>query len=54
MERIAAFMSSPALCIDAQSTAEEVAKQMCDKNITSLLVKEQQEYVGIITLTDLV
>ena len=54
MERIADFMSSPALCIDAQSTAEEGAKQMCDKNITSLLVKEQQEYVGIITLTDLV
>ena len=54
MERIADFMSSPALCIDAQSTAEEGAKQMCDKNITSLLVKEQQEYVGIVTLTDLV
>ena len=53
MERIADFMSSPVLFIDAQSTAEEGAKQMCDKNITSLLVKEKQEYVGIITLNDL-
>ena len=53
MERIAHFMSSPALCIDAQSTAEEGAKQMFKQNITSLLIKEKQEYVGIVTLTDL-
>ena len=53
MERIADFMSSPALCIDAQSTAEEGAKQMFKQNITSLLIKEKQEYVGIVTLTDL-
>ena len=44
MERIADFMSSPALCIDAQSTAEEGAKQMCDKNITSLLVIGPEVY----------
>ena len=54
MERIADFMSSPIISIDAQSTAEDGAKYMCEKNITSLLIKEKQEYVGIITLTDLV
>ena len=54
MERIADFMSSPVLSIDAESTAEDGAKHMCEKNITSLLIKEKQEYVGIITLTDLV
>ena len=54
MERIADFMNTPVLSINAQSTAEEGAKHMCEKNITSLLIKEKQEYVGIVTLTDLV
>ena len=54
MERIADFMSSPIISIDSQSTAEDAAKYMGKKNITSLLIKEKQEYVGIITLTDLV
>ena len=43
MERIADFMSSPIISIDAQSTAEDGAKHMCEKNITSLLIKEKQE-----------
>ena len=54
MEWIADFMSSPIISIDSQSTAEDAAKYMGKKNITSLLIKEKQEYVGIITLTDLV
>jgi signal-transduction protein with cAMP-binding, CBS, and nucleotidyltransferase domain len=54
MDRISDFMSSPVLSIAAQSTTEEGAKYMCEKKVTSLLVKDGEDYVGIVTGTDLV
>lgn len=54
MDKISEFMSSPVASIDAQSSAEEGAKYMCEQNITSLLVKDGENYVGIVTSTDLV
>jgi CBS domain-containing protein len=48
------LMVSPIISVDDQSSAEAAAKLMCDKNISSLLVKKGDEYVGIITKTDLV
>ena len=47
-------MRSPVLTIEGQITAEEGARCMGDNNINSLLVKENEDYVGIVTTTDLV
>ncbi len=52
-EEIGDFMSAPVLSIDHTSTAQEAARYMQASNIGSLLVKEYQDYVGIITETDL-
>jgi signal-transduction protein with cAMP-binding, CBS, and nucleotidyltransferase domain len=41
------------MSVDADSTAEETARVMHDKNVGSLLVKEKDEYVGIVTETNL-
>ena len=54
MDEIYNFMASPVFSIDAQATVEEGAKYLCDNNVSSLLVKENEEYVGIVTQTDLV
>ncbi len=54
MDRIADFMSSPPLSVDVQTTAEDGAQYMCEKKISSLLIKEGEDYVGIVTSTDLV
>ena len=48
------LMTSPIISVDAQATVGAAAKLMCEKKISSLLVKEGEEYVGIITKTDLV
>ncbi len=54
MDKIFDFMSSPVLSIDAQSTVEQGAKYMGEKNVDSLLVKENDDYVGILTTSDMV
>ena len=54
MDEIFNYMVAPVFSIDAQTTVEEGAKYLCEKNISSLLVKENGEYVGIVTKTDLV
>jgi signal-transduction protein with cAMP-binding, CBS, and nucleotidyltransferase domain len=54
MQFIHEFMSSPVISLDAQATAQEASKLMCEKKISSILVKEGKEYVGIITKSDLV
>ena len=54
MDEILNYMTSPAFSIDAQSTVEEGARYICEKKVSSLLVKENEEYVGIVTHTDLV
>jgi signal-transduction protein with cAMP-binding, CBS, and nucleotidyltransferase domain len=54
MDEIYNYMASPVFSVDAQATVEEGAKYICEKNVSSLLVKENEEYVGIVTHTDLV
>jgi signal-transduction protein with cAMP-binding, CBS, and nucleotidyltransferase domain len=54
MDKILDFMVSPIISIDAQSTIEEGAKLFSEKNISSLLVRENEDYVGIVTKTDVI
>tara|TARA_Y100001960_G_C14233222_1_gene614770 strand:+ start:63 stop:422 length:360 start_codon:yes stop_codon:yes gene_type:complete len=54
MDVIKDFMSKPALSIAAHATVEETAKEMDQKSVSCLLVKENEEHVGIVTTSDLV
>jgi len=54
MDKIFDFMISPVVSIDAQSTVEEGAILLGGKNLSSLLVMENEDYVGIITKTDII
>ncbi len=53
MDEIGDYMISPVLSIDIDSTVQEAAMFMTGSNIGSLLVKKFDEYVGIVTETDL-
>ncbi len=53
MDEIGDYMVSPVLSIDIESTVQEAALFMTANNIGSLLVKKFDEYVGIVTETDL-
>ena len=46
-------MTTSVISIGPDSTVQETAKFMHEKNIGSLLVKENDEYIGIVTETDL-
>lgn len=48
------FMRFPIISVDGQTTIEAVAKLMREKKISSLLVKEGEEYLGIVTKTDII
>ena len=52
-QEIADGMSYPVINVDAAFTVKETAQLMHDKNIGSVLVEENSEYVGIVTETDL-
>lgn len=52
-EDIGDYMSSPVFSIDSELTVQEAAQQMHAKNVGALLVRVHDEYVGIITETDL-
>jgi signal-transduction protein with cAMP-binding, CBS, and nucleotidyltransferase domain len=54
MDIIKDFMSTPVLSVNADATAEDAAKEMGEKKVSCLLVKENDEPIGIITTTDLV
>lgn len=54
MDKILDFMVAPVVSIDGQSTVEEAAILLSEKNISSLLVRENEDYVGIITKTDII
>ena len=54
MDIIKDFMSTPVLSVDVDTPVEEAAKMMRDKHISCLLVKEKEDFVGLITTTDLV
>ncbi len=53
IEEIGDYMTSPVLSIEADTLAHEAAQTMESKNIGSLLVKDGEKYVGIVTETDL-
>jgi signal-transduction protein with cAMP-binding, CBS, and nucleotidyltransferase domain len=53
MKEIGEYMSSPVLTVDADSTVKEAAKHMGVNRVGALLVKKCDEYVGIITDSDM-
>ena len=53
MDEIGDYMISPILSIDLESSVQEAAQFMVAHNIGSVLIKEFEEYVGIVTETDL-
>ena len=53
LDEIWEFMSSPVFSIDHESTVQEAAQYMQASNIGSLLVKEFDIYVWMVTETDL-
>ena len=53
MDEIGDYMVSPMLSIDVESTVQEAAQFMVAHNIGSVLIKEFEKYVGIVTETDL-
>jgi CBS domain-containing protein len=53
MDEIGDYMITPVLSIDIDSSVQEAAMFMTANNIGSLLVKKFDEYVGIVTETDL-
>jgi len=52
MKQICDIMSSPALGVDSRSTAQEAGLYMFKCSVGSLLIKDNGEYVGIVTETD--
>ena len=52
LDDIGDHMSSPVFNIDHDSTVQEAAQYMQASNVGSLLVKEFDNYVGIVTETD--
>lgn len=54
MDVIKDFMSKPVLSVAARASVEEAAKEMEGNSVSCLLVKENEEPVGLVTATDLV
>ena len=52
-EEIGDYMVSPVLSVDTTTSIQEAAQLMESKNIGSLLVKNGETFVGIVTETDL-
>ncbi len=52
-QEIADYMSSPIISVNAASTIKETAQFLSEKNIGSVLVEENGDYIGIVTETDL-
>ncbi|MEK9627855.1 MAG: CBS domain-containing protein [Nitrospinota bacterium] len=54
MDIVKDFMSTPVLSVDVNAPVEEAAKIMQEKSVSCLLVKENEDHIGLITTTDLV
>jgi signal-transduction protein with cAMP-binding, CBS, and nucleotidyltransferase domain len=52
-EEIGDYMVSPVLSVNADTSVQEAAQLMESKHVGSLLVKDGESFVGIITETDL-
>jgi CBS domain-containing protein len=53
MEIVRDYMSTPVHTVEFKTNLVDVAKQMIDKKISSLLVQDNNEVVGIVTHEDL-
>jgi signal-transduction protein with cAMP-binding, CBS, and nucleotidyltransferase domain len=53
MDTIGSYMSVPVLSIESDASIQDVAKSMKTKNVGSILIKKNEEYIGIVTETDL-
>jgi signal-transduction protein with cAMP-binding, CBS, and nucleotidyltransferase domain len=53
-KKVGDFMSTPAISINAGANIKDAGNLMDKNKVGSLLVKEGEDYVGIITKTDLV
>jgi signal-transduction protein with cAMP-binding, CBS, and nucleotidyltransferase domain len=54
MDEILNYMRAPVKSIGAQSTAQEGGKLMTENKLSSLLVKDKDNFVGIVTQADIV
>lgn len=54
MFKIADLMVTPLICVDAQSTIEQAAIMFGEKRISSLLVTDNDDHVGILTKSDVI
>ena len=50
---ISDFMSPSVISVGSNATIQETAQFMNEKNIGSVLIKENDDYIGIVTETDL-
>jgi signal-transduction protein with cAMP-binding, CBS, and nucleotidyltransferase domain len=53
MDTIGSYMSVPVLSIESDASIMDVAKSMKTKNVGCLLIKDNEDYIGIVTETDL-
>ena len=52
-DEIGSYMSTPVISVEAATSIQEAVELMDTKNIGSILVKEGDEYVGIVTERDI-
>ena len=52
MDKIGSYMSSPVFTTSPDAFAFDAAREMLDHYVGALLVKENEEYVGIFSKTD--
>jgi signal-transduction protein with cAMP-binding, CBS, and nucleotidyltransferase domain len=54
MDEVRNFMNAPVISVDPQATAQDAATIMGEKEIGALLIMQNDEFLGILTKTDLV
>ena len=52
-EKLSDYMSPTVISVESDTTVQDTAQFMHEKNIGSVLIKEKDEYIGIVTETDL-
>ena len=52
-EELSDYMSPTVISVESDTTVQDTAQFMHEKNIGSVLIKEKDEYIGIVTETDL-
>jgi signal-transduction protein with cAMP-binding, CBS, and nucleotidyltransferase domain len=54
MDEVLNYMSEPVACLEGTASAVDAAKTMAERRISSVLVRVDGVYAGIVTRTDLV